>query len=158
MRPIGQITQEHIDNEIQTALNLCKPGAHENIVTVFRSGNIPRSSCCFIDMEYCDLNLNNYIQRQWNSKMRSQFPNFIEPTPADEAVQIWGIMIDIANGVAFIHSHKLVHRDLKPQNSFPNAYHADLSSLFPQGVRHPWGLESGRFWTYRGSDVQATTY
>jgi len=31
--------------------------------------------------------------------------------------QIGGIMRDVANGTAFIHSLKEIHRDLKPRNS-----------------------------------------
>ena len=30
---------------------------------------------------------------------------------------IWGIMVQIVNGLMFIHGQGEVHRDLKPQNS-----------------------------------------
>jgi len=31
--------------------------------------------------------------------------------------EIWGIMLQIANGVAEIHKRGIIHRDLKPANS-----------------------------------------
>lgn len=31
-------------------------------------------------------------------------------------MKIWRIMEDITSGIAFIHFHKEVHRDLKPRN------------------------------------------
>lgn len=34
-------------------------------------------------------------------------------------IQILGIMEDVAAGVAFIHLHNEIHRDLKPRNGMP---------------------------------------
>lgn len=45
-------------------------------------------------------------------------PHFISDVSLSvKVLQIWNIMKHILNGVAFIHSHGEVHRDLKPQNS-----------------------------------------
>jgi len=64
-------------------------------------GKFADSSHYFIDMEFCDKNLEEYIH---------ETSNF-------EIDRIWSIMKDISDGVSFIHSHDEVHRDLKPRNS-----------------------------------------
>ena len=100
MRPFYDTTKEDIDNEINAITKLCTTGAHGNIVVVLRHGWLKSSPYYFIDMELCDKSLEQYIQ-----------------TSKVEIDGIWRIMGDITNGVAFIHSHKEVHRDLKPRNS-----------------------------------------
>jgi hypothetical protein len=55
MHPIGDITKEHINNEIQVAVKLCKPDGHKNIVAVLRLGKLPNSSFYYIDMVRCDM-------------------------------------------------------------------------------------------------------
>jgi serine/threonine protein kinase len=116
MRPWGDINQEHIDNEIRVAVKLCEPGTHKNIVSVFELGQIPRSAYYFMDMERCDLNLNDYIKRKWTPRIREKVPEFIDPSPEAEKAQLYDIIINILNGVAFIHEYGEVHRDLKPHN------------------------------------------
>jgi len=53
-------------------------------------------------MELCEGNLYDLIQGGPNP-LGVQF--------------IWGIMVQITNGLMFIHEQGEVHRDLKPQNS-----------------------------------------
>jgi serine/threonine protein kinase len=71
-------------------------------------------------MELCDLNLAAYIARDWTKVDRRKVLNFvdIEELPLTfQLDQIRGIMKDVTSGLAFIHSHREVHRDLKPKNS-----------------------------------------
>ena len=91
---------------------------HKNIVSIFYFGAIS-SSYYFIDMELCDINLECYIERQRNEAIEKKAPYSagISPSRMD---QIWDIMQDITNGIAFIHSEKEIHRDLKPRNSMSN--------------------------------------
>lgn len=70
-------------------------------------------------MEFCEFNLDTYIQRKWNPEIREKAPKFVGIDVLPESVriaQVGNIMADIAAGVTFIHSHKEIHRDLKPQN------------------------------------------
>ena len=60
-----------------------------------------------IIMEYCDNgDLNTYIQNQ--KKLKKYLPEN----------EIWNFFIQISLGLAYIHSKKILHRDLKPMNIF----------------------------------------
>jgi serine/threonine protein kinase len=105
------------------------PGTHKNIVSVLRCGECPESLTRyfqhFLDMEFCDFNLADWIKGDWEiekgkwtadtQKALSYWTSI--PGPRGRTEQIWLVMQDITNGVAFIHSEKEIHRDLKPINS-----------------------------------------
>jgi len=96
---------------------LCKGGTHKNIVEVIRLG-VLSTSLYFLDMELCDLNLETWITRKWDERIEKKLPYFTVDLPS--RMRFWhvrGIMEDVANGTAFIHSRREVHRDLKPRNS-----------------------------------------
>src|SRR5208282_2036491 len=105
---------------------------HKNIVSVLKVGNFEQFPFyfTFIDMELCELNLDVYIQRRWNDTLRTKVPDLVDvdnmPLQSRRA-QTCGVMKDIANGVAFIHSKGLVHRDLKPQNGIASSEYTYLS-------------------------------
>jgi len=65
-------------------------------------------------MELCDFDLKEYLLSRGQPD-QSRVPHECLPTEYG-AVQVWDIMRQIAEGVAFIHSHRQVHRDLKPRN------------------------------------------
>jgi len=67
----------------------------------------------YIDMELCDLNLETYL---YHEQLAEEIL-----LPISNVSQLWSIMQDITNGVAFIHGHKETHRDLKPRNSTPRS-------------------------------------
>ena len=66
-------------------------------------------------MELCDFDLKEYLQCRGGKPDRPRVPQDYVLTEYG-VVEIWDIMRQIADGVAFIHSHQEVHRDLKPRN------------------------------------------
>jgi serine/threonine protein kinase len=85
--------------------------AHPNIVEVRDSGKFPSSPHVYIDMELCEMNLEEYIKVVWTAaRCEMEWPvDFM-------AKQLWTIMNQITSGLEFIHRHNKVHRDLKPAN------------------------------------------
>jgi len=68
-------------------------------------------------MELCEINLENYILRKWPPAIVARISYFADELPARTRMsQVWEIMEDITDGLAFIHRNKEIHRDLKPQN------------------------------------------
>lgn len=118
MHPFGRFKAEDIQNELRAVSKLCGSLTHRNIVPVLRQGTMP-PNYYFIDMELCELSLKTYLLRRWTPSLEKDVPFFAnESLPQWMRVRhLWGIMEDIASGVAFIHSHEEVHRDLKPPNS-----------------------------------------
>jgi serine/threonine protein kinase len=122
IRPFGDITVGDIENEIRAAEKLCKPGAHKNIVAMIERGKFPLAGYYFLDMELCDLSLENYIQRKWTPLMEQKVSYFTVEIPSRMKIaHIWDIMEDVTRGLSFIHNHKEIHRDLKPRNSMPSS-------------------------------------
>lgn len=98
--------QNTIENEARAIAKLCdSQKTHRNIVEVYRCGRIEKTGMLYIDMLLCDSSLEDFIQSHYSNRKQIEMP------------LIWRIMEHIASGVAFIHEHREVHRDLKPQNS-----------------------------------------
>lgn len=114
---MGRIPKDEIEQEIKALKKLCRTG-HRNLVSVLSLGELPNSYLFFIDMELCQLSLQDYLYDPSTSKTDQPVPRFITDAPPPfRAQQIWQIIYDIANGVHFIHTSKMVHRDIKPSNS-----------------------------------------
>jgi serine/threonine protein kinase len=106
-------------------------GAHENIIKVFGYGELRNSTYHFIDMELCDFDLKEYIDSRRQIETHPRVQEALGAHSELHSFGVWNIMRQIANGVAFIHSHREVHRDLKPHNgmSLTNP-HSFTSTLF----------------------------
>jgi len=116
IRPFGSVTLEDVQNEIRVVAKLCNRG-HRNLIVMFEHGKLD-SSHYYIDMEYCELHLEEYIARKWTPENKTRLANSPNHISAKMRLkQLWDIMEDITDGVAFIHSYKEIHRDLKPRNS-----------------------------------------
>ena len=118
MRPFGTVTKEDVLNEPR-AINILKAhGPCDNIVFVIKHGWLPRSQYYYIDMELCDGNLEDYIDRKSGvTYILSKNPRFFGATFMERGIwNTWDIMEQITLGIKFIHQCKEVHRDLKPRN------------------------------------------
>lgn len=111
LRPVGQFTKADLENELRAVNKLCQPGAHINIVSTLNYGKMKMSSYHFLDMELCDFNLASHISKWHERTTRTTVDNHHRLT------EIGKIMMDILNGITFIHQQGEIHRDLKPRNS-----------------------------------------
>ena len=114
-----------VENEARAITKLCKPPAHENVVAVLRHGYLQDQLHCFFDMELCRIDLGTYIQRKWTPTMQRSLRHLTSPlAPKNRVRNAMYVMMDISNGVSYIHSKGEVHRDLKPSNgSSHQLYH-----------------------------------
>lgn len=120
IRPFGQWTAEDILEEVHAIDRLFAAGTHDNLVKVLGHGWLSDSSYYYIDMEYCQGNLEDYIKGKlslYPERLDIVFPR----PPASQCegaivAKLYDIMEQIASGLEFIHSHKQVHRDVKPAN------------------------------------------
>jgi serine/threonine protein kinase len=121
MRPFGTVTKEDIKKEVDAVIAICKTGGHDNIIKIYGQGTIPLHDYYYVDMEFCDMNLEDYIH-----SCEYDF----EGTPNSslkEQRKKWIIMTQITRGLSFLHKGHYVHRDLKPRNS--NAWISLLTIL-----------------------------
>ena len=116
----GTLTIDDVRKEFKAMDTLQRDGGHKNIVELLRHGELTYMSLYYIDMELCDLNLADYINGQRSSMvtidLQSSRSAKIHISSKLKFAMVLDIMNDIADGLAFIHSRKVIHRDLKPPN------------------------------------------
>lgn len=129
VRRLGQATLSDIENEARAITSLTQRGGHPNVVTILKHGWL-RGTLYAIDMELCNLSLDDYITgarhlfKDGKSPDCSLFPVFAGPgiSAAERMLNTWTIMTQVASGLEYIHDHGQVHRDLKPSNSSSTHY------------------------------------
>ena len=109
--------KEYVEREVKAIQKLCSgPATHPNIVQVMNHGLLWNSPYYYIDMELCDMNLEDYLQQKPPSSTAAVLPCCIKGGGLDALIQTWSIMSQIASGVVYIHRENQIHRDIKPGN------------------------------------------
>jgi serine/threonine protein kinase len=151
----GSIKKEDVDHEARVMSTLHEGGGHQHIVGILSHGWFKNpSGWYFLDMELCDLNLEQYIEYHWKSESSfdiSQLPSidsiFVTetgPNLPEWFHNVWTIGLHLALGLEYMHAKKIVHRDLKPSNgTFPQHITAAYRSTL---LLQKQGLENCRFW------------
>jgi serine/threonine protein kinase len=101
-----------IQREVYAIQSVCRI-PHQNIVKVWRHGQLPNSGQYYIDMELCDLSLREFIRSGGGARL-SLFSALLQ---GGRVAYAWKIMEKVAAGLEHIHGQGLVHRDIKPENS-----------------------------------------
>jgi serine/threonine protein kinase len=115
LKPFARLSESEILNEFRAIKKLCHEHSHENVIAVYRYGKLSDSLYYYIDMQYCDLDLAEYIHGPDTvSLLTSGRPNPLLPLHTQTVIQI---MKDVSRGLTFIHEKKEIHRDIKPTNS-----------------------------------------
>ena len=156
IRLFGHVTAEDIDNEARAVSALCCGGQCKYLVDVFEHGWLTGAKTdYFIDMEYCPETLED-MMTVYTSLPDHKRPKPIASADKDtgrngdlrvsaRSAPIWSeefestsddiewdpilrIFEDISSGLAFIHSKRFVHRDLKPTNGIAGVRHTLLTS------------------------------
>ncbi|KAG0701357.1 hypothetical protein DFH29DRAFT_927493 [Suillus ampliporus] len=91
--------------EVDILAHLSARGAHSNVLTYVDSWE--QDDALFIRTELCELG--NFARFLW--EYGRAFPRL------DEA-RVWKIMVDLSNGLRFVHEAGIIHLDLKPANIF----------------------------------------
>ena len=113
VRPFTVFTESDLRNELRALDKICTRD-NPHIVNVLRHGPLPFSTFYYIDMQLCDINLNDYIYQSWPAQLASKSRFF--GTDYRDVPSEWLILAHIVSGLVFIHGLGEVHRDLKPRN------------------------------------------
>ena len=103
--------------EIRAIERLSSRGNHINLVRILGHGRIP--GFYYIDMEFCDGNLEDHIKGIHPHRFEPALNPIFSPMgigSIGKDATIWDIMEQITSGICFIHTCGEVHRDLKPRN------------------------------------------
>ncbi len=91
-------------------------GSHPHIVDLIEV--IFDDSTVYIVMDHCGMNLSEYIARFRTRCMDAVFGVKGTASSCVPLSVIRTIMAQILSAIAFVHSHLVIHRDIKPQNIF----------------------------------------
>ena len=96
---------------MREAQNVCCIPKVEGLVKYYGhfQHRVPSTGVVFtcIGMELCDGNLNDYLKTSW----------YLGLTPDQQRIQRWEMLRAIAGGLEACHNKRIMHRDIKPDNS-----------------------------------------
>jgi hypothetical protein len=75
------VSRDVIEKEANAIIKICGPRSHDNIVMIRQIGELCNTGYYFIDMELCDLNLNQYIYSTTIPTASESIPYFIKNAP-----------------------------------------------------------------------------
>src|ERR1700737_2401720 len=113
LRPFAGVSKEDINNERRAILQL-NERKHPHVLEIFGHGFIPDSPYYYIDMELGNFDLEQYLQQKELANMLPVGRSSIVPHNATLQARIhniWTIIHQIAEGLRYMHSQHLVHRD-----------------------------------------------
>eukprot|EP00668_Euglena_longa_P044985 GGOE01060556.1.p1 GENE.GGOE01060556.1~~GGOE01060556.1.p1 ORF type:complete len:574 (+),score=183.22 GGOE01060556.1:817-2538(+) len=132
--------QAHVDRrqiaEVRKEVTLLKTLRHPNIVSFTEDFNVGKFIC--IVMEYC---AGGTLQQHIESRKRKGF----------SALRLLGYIKQLTDGLLFIHSHNVTHRDMKSENIMLTQESELKISDFGTGKALPEGVEGAM--TFTGGDV-----
>jgi serine/threonine protein kinase len=108
-----------VEKEVRAVQRLCGVGTHINIVQVLNHRLLWNHPYYSIDMELCDMSLDDYLHPKSTRGPSNSLPYYVKGGGTDSMVQMWTIMSQIAGGVEYIHGEHQIHRDIKPGNGNP---------------------------------------
>ena len=135
---------EDYKNEVAAMKTLCNK-SHTNMIQYIADGSIvsnPAESFHFIDMELCDINLNQYINGTLNVAGIHGLPVWNKENP--DIFLITAIIQQLLSGLAFMHKEDKVHRDLDPRNGKVSSIGQAL--IFSIIFGDSWVVENCRPW------------
>jgi serine/threonine protein kinase len=103
--------------EVDAMKELCQNESHLNVIRLLDHGVLVDESVYFIDMELCDISLEQYINGAGAIMGFHRLQNWKKLEP--DIFLITAIMQQLLSGLAFIHKSGKVHRDLNPKNGKP---------------------------------------
>jgi cyclin-dependent kinase 2 len=109
---LKKIRLEHEDEGIPSTsireISLLKELTHPNIVRLHDV--IHSNKQLYLVFEYLDEDLKKHIDNIRRANRVNQAPYYMDPRG------VKSFMYQLLKGIAFCHSHRILHRDLKPQN------------------------------------------
>ena len=110
---------------------------HPNIIRYVADGILIPSSIRFIDLEFCEMNLNEYIHGTRAVEGIYGLPPWEKGNP--NVFLIITIFQQLLSGLAFIHGKNLIHRDLDPQNGIaPHGPRRNLLLIVLYSATYGW--------------------
>ena len=110
----GAVSEAEFADEVN--MMTLEQHSHEHIVAILGHGALGKNNAYFVDMEYCDLTLNEYI-RGTRTSIHGLQDYAISIQSAQGSFFICSILQQILSGLVFIHSNGKVHRNLTSQSS-----------------------------------------
>lgn len=110
----GTVRVDDFETEVKAMKMVCQQRSHLNVIRLFDDGTIVPNSLYYIDMELCDINLEQYINGIGTIVGFHRLRDWAKSEP--DLFLITAIMQQLLSGLAFIHMQGQVHRDLKPRN------------------------------------------
>ena len=116
--PFPVVDKKVLKQELQALKKLHVGQRHKNLVEVLEYREQANGTGYVIDMEFCELTLYEYIYSPERTPLVLQDSSpYSKSNPTANGIgTICNIILQIADGLAFIHKHKEVHRNLKPSN------------------------------------------